>query len=258
MNLSAVILTKNEEKNIERCLKSLTFCDEIIIVDDYSEDKTLEKCQMFVFGGRSNVKCQMFKRKLNGNFAEQRNFGLGKARGDWVLFIDSDEKVSKKLAEEIVEVTNNLRLYSGFFLKRDDFIWGKRLNFGECGSIKILRLAKRGDGKFERCVHEVWKIDGKIGILKNHLNHFPHPTLSEFIYDINKMSDLHALANKEDGKKATLAKIVFWPQAHFLKNYIVKRGLRDGMAGFVFALIMSFHSYLAWSKLWLLQKGSQK
>src|SRR3989337_253209 len=116
MNLSAVILTKNEEKNIERCLKSLTFCDEIIIVDDYSEDKTLEKCQMFVFGGRSNVKCQMFKRKLNGNFAEQRNFGLGKARGDWVLFIDSDEKVSKKLAEEIVEVTNNLRLYSGFFL----------------------------------------------------------------------------------------------------------------------------------------------
>src|SRR3990167_11562432 len=99
--ISAVVLTKNEEKNIERCINSLLWCDEIVIIDDYSEDETINKIK--------NAKVKIFQRKLNGDFAGQRNFGLEKASGEWVLFVDSDEEVSRELREEILEILKHIR-----------------------------------------------------------------------------------------------------------------------------------------------------
>ncbi len=133
--ISAVILTKNEEKNIQRCIKSLQWCEEIIIIDDYSIDNTLSKVKG----------CKVFKRKLNGNFAAQRNFGLSKAKGDWVLFIDADEVVTKELQKEIVtRIKYSER--NGFYVKRKDIFLGRELNYGETGNTKLLRLSKRNSG----------------------------------------------------------------------------------------------------------------
>ena len=103
--LSVVVLTKNEEKDIKQCLKTLAWCDEVVVVDDYSDDKTVELAKKE--GARA------FIRPLIGNFAAQRNFGLGKARGDWVLFVDADERVSVALATEIQNLKFKIKSYAG-------------------------------------------------------------------------------------------------------------------------------------------------
>ncbi len=247
MSLSAVILTRNEEENIIDCIKCLDFCDKIIVIDDNSSDETRKLAR--------ELGAKVYKRRLKKNFAAQRNFGLEKAKGEWVLFVDPDERISNNLKNEIIETINNSSTDClGFYFKRTDYMWSKKLKHGETGNIRLLRLAKRNAGKWERLVHEVWKITGRTGEFKNSLIHYPHPTLSEFIKSVNMMSSLHARANLEEGKKSTLFKILIWPTGHFMYNFIFRLGFLDGLQGFLVALIMSFHSYLAWSKLWFLQR----
>lgn len=246
--ISAVVLTKNEEKNIRECLESLKWCDEVVIIDDYSEDKTAEIAK--------SLGARVYKRKLDDNFAGQRNFGLKKAKGDWVLFIDADERIMPALRAEITQLLgNSVTKYDGFYLKRRDFMWGRELRYGETGDVKLLRLAKKDAGQWRRAVHETWEVkDDKVGELKNPLLHYPHQTLREFIADVDRMSTLHAQENQKEGKRSNLLKIIIFPKLKFFDNWILKLGFLDGTAGFVVALIMSLHSYLAWSKLWLLQR----
>jgi glycosyltransferase involved in cell wall biosynthesis len=246
--ISAIVLTKNEEKNIKDCLKSLSFADEIIVIDDYSQDRTREIAK--------KMGARVFKRSLNEDFASQRNFGLDKANSKWVLFVDADERVSEKLRDEIIQITANPFIEKcGFFIKRRDFLWGKELRYGEVGRIKLLRLACKDSGKWVRRVHEKWRVVGRTGTLNNPINHHPHASLREFLLSINRLSTLHARANKEEGKKSSLVKIIFWPLGHFLVNFFVKKGFLDKTPGFMVAMMMSFHSFLSWSKLWILQRS---
>lgn len=242
--ISAVVLTKNEEKNLKPCLESLKWCDEVVVVDDNSEDKTREIA--LDFGAR------IFERSLNGDFATQRNFGIEKARGDWVFFVDADERVNEDLAEEIEKVVTNLE-FSGYFVKRKDFIFGRSLNFGESGKVKLLRLARKGAGKWVRPVHETWEVPGKAGELQNHLIHIPHPTVAEFLRDINFYTTLNSQAFFESGVKVGFWEIISYPPGKFLLNYFWRLGFLDGMAGFLMAMMMSFHSFLTRAKIWQLR-----
>lgn len=247
VNISTVILTKNEEENIFDCIKSIKFCDEIIVVDDYSEDKTVKIAK--------ELNAKVSQRVLNGDFAAQRNFGIKKAKGKWILFLDADERVTPYLKNEIIQLTNDpLIEYSGFYIKRVDLLWGKKVAKGEAGSIKLLRLAKKNSGVWSRMVHEFWRIRGKKKTLINPILHYPHQSLQEFIESINSFSKLHAYANREEGKRSNLFKIILWPKGHFIKNWVFKMGFFDETLGFIIAILMSFHSFLSWSKLWFLQK----
>lgn len=251
MKISSVILTKNEEENIKTAIESVSFTEETIVIDDYSKDNTIDIAR--------NLGARVFKRNLGGDFASQRNYGLAQARGEWVLFVDADEKVTNRLKNEIIQAVNDpLRSEVAHFIKRKDFFLGKGLDHGEVGGAKFIRLAKRNSGNWERKVHETWQVDGKTCVLKNPILHYPHPTLSEFILDLNFTSTIHAEENKAKSKKTSLLKIILWPKLKFLVNYFIKGGFLDGTHGFVLALLMSFHSFLAWSKQWLLQKDLQK
>lgn len=247
IKLTAVILAKNEEKNIQNCLESVKFCDEILVIDDNSSDKTVDISR--------KMGAKVFNHSLDNDFAGQRNFALRQAQGQWVLFVDSDEIVSPSLRKEI----NNLQftIYNGFFIKRKDYWQGKEIKYGETGNIKILRLAKREAGNWIRPVHEIWQVKGRTGTLKNSIFHYPHPTLRESISEINQYSTLHAEENLKQGKKSSLLKIIFWPKGKFVYNWIFRMGFLDGMAGFMIALMMSFHSFLAWSKAWILQRETK-
>lgn len=248
MKISAIILTKNEEKNIEKCLESLSWCDEIIIVDDYSEDNT-----SLVISRQSLVvrnKIKIFKRHLDGDFAAQRNFGLEKASGNWDLFVDADEVITKKLADEIKKVISSNM--NGYYIKRQDYFLGRWLKHGETGQAKFLRLAVKGAGRWKGKVHEVWEVDGKADELTNPILHYPHQTVSEFLRDINWYTDLVAQYWKEQGRKMGFWEIVIYPLGKFIQNYIFRLGFLDGTAGFVLAALMSFHSFLARSKYWLM------
>jgi glycosyltransferase involved in cell wall biosynthesis len=245
MEITAVVLTKNEEKNISACLSSLSFCDEIIIVDDFSDDNTVALAEKF--------DATVFRKKLDDDFSAQRNFGLSKARKDWVFFIDADERVSPELKAEILRLDEEA--YHGFFFSRQDVLWGKALKHGETAKVRLLRLARRNAGKWERHVHEEWQIKGKTTLLKNPLMHYPHPTLNEFIDDINRFSTLHAEANDMEKKRSSLGKIILWPIGKFVYNYLILLGLLDGTRGFIVSMLMSLHSFLAWGKLWKISRS---
>lgn len=242
-----VILAKNEEKNISECIKSVYFCDEVIVIDDNSSDNTAKLA----------LECgaNVYMRGLNNDFASQRNFGLQRTKGKWALFLDADERVSENLKREIVTLVKSSQTkYSGFFLKRTDVIFGKEVSHGEMGRVKLLRLAKKDAGFWKRSVHEFWAVRGKTKTLANSLYHYPHQNLRGFVDSINAFSSLHAKSNREEGKQASLVKVVLWPLGHFVRNWVFRAGFLDKTLGFVIAVFMSFHSFLAWSKLWFLQK----
>lgn len=246
MAISAIVLTKNSEKTLAGCLATLKWCDEIIVIDDNSIDNTLEIAQKYTK--------KVLRHSLNNNFSRQRNFGLEKATGEWVLFVDSDEVVTPSLRDEICKNVNMQKSkYNGFYIKRVDYMWGKKLEHGEAGNIWLLRLAKKNFGKWEGSVHELWQVSGNNGRLSGVLDHFPHPTVSSFLFKINYYSTLRA---QELYKKNTLVKwydVILYPKAKFWVNYIVKLGFRDGIPGFLVAVLMSFHSFLVRGKLWQLQ-----
>ncbi len=242
--ISAIILTKNEERNIKDCLEGLSWCDEKIVIDDESEDRTLEIAK--------KLGAKVFTRRLS-NFSGQRNFGLEKAKGDWVLFVDADERISQALWYEIMQYVNDpVENLSGFFLKRVDIMWGKKLKHGESGALKLMRLAKKGSGKWTGTVHEKWNIPGKTGILDNPLYHYPHSTVDQFLAEINKYTDLRAKELYEQGVKTNWFLILLYPKTKFFLNYVIRLGFLDGLAGLITALMMSFHSFLVRGKLWLL------
>lgn len=243
--ITAVILTKNEEKNIVDCLEKLAFCDEVLVIDDNSEDRTVEISR--------KMKATVYIHSLNNDFSRQRNFGLEKAKGDWVLFIDADERVSSALAQEIFQAVKENK-YDGFFIKRVDTIWGKRLKFGETGSKWLLRLGKKSAGKWAGIVHEGWLIRGKVEDLSNELDHYPHQSIGEFIKEINYYTTLRAQELFTGGVKVRWYHILLFPKAKFFVNYILKFGFLDGIPGLISAAIMSFHSFLVRGKLWQLNQ----
>jgi len=274
--LSAVVLTKNEEKTIERCLKSLMFCDEIIVVDDGSTDGTVEhvykvnKCR-----DRSRpVPTKVFQRKLARDFAGQRNFGMSKTSNEWVLFVDADEEVTRELQREIevtlrqaqgdnsrvmVSLTNHDK--DAYYVRRRDFFWGKELKYGEVRQIRLIgliRLIRKDSGKWLGNVHEEFKVKSqksKVKSLNSFLNHYPHQTLKEFIKDINDYSSIRAEELYNQGKNVNVIEIMFVPAIKFIYNYLINLGFLDGAPGFAYAFLMSFHSFLVRAKLYMLKSS---
>ncbi|SRR5258708_5060892 len=245
MKISAVILTKNEEKNIGACLSTLQWCDEIIVVDDNSTDSTIEIAKKL--GGT------IYSRSLNNDFAQQRNFGLHKAKEEWVFFVDADERITPSLCDEIIQYADMpITQYAGFYIRRLDSMWGRILQHGETGDIYLLRLAKKNAGKWEGKVHELWEVKGKAGRLRNPLMHYPHPRITDFLKEINFYTALRAEELFQQKVNVSFWQIILYPKAKFFINYFVKFGFLDGTAGMVSALFMSMHSFLVRAKLWQL------
>lgn len=243
--LTAVIITKNEEKNIVDCLESLNFCTESIVIDDSSTDRTREVARL---NGATVV-----EHKLENNFSEQRNLGLKLAKTDWVLFIDADERISEDLAYEIKKSILKENI-DGYYIKRVDKLFGKVLKHGEVGNIKLLRIGKKNAGRWKGTVHEAWEIEGKTETLKNHLFHEPHKTVSDFLSEINFYSTLRAKELFDQGKKSSLLSIILYTKAKFFLIYFIRLGFMDGIRGLLLSVMMSFHSFLTRSKLYLLER----
>lgn len=250
--ISVVVLAKNEEENLYRCLKSVSWADEILVVDDNSLDKTAQ-----IAGSLGAV---VLKHPLNDDFASQRNFALSKvyteqgrsAKNDWVFFLDADEEVSVELQVEILKAINKAdQKCSAFYFKRNDFFGGKWLKHGEIADVKILRLARKTSGCWERKVDEIWKVKGRTKTLKAPLKHFSHPDLLQFLENINKRSSQNALVFFNEGVKLNMTE---WlkPLGKFIFNFFFRLGFLDGVPGFIFAVLMSLHSFIVRAKLYLL------
>lgn len=237
--ISAIIIAKDEEKYICLCLESVKWVDEIIVVDDYSTDKTVDIAKEYTD--------KIFRRRLD-DFSGQRNFAIEKARGEWLLSLDADETVSEELADEIRTMPDNtINEYNGFYIPIKHYFFGKEIRYGGWWPSHTKRFFKKGRGRWEGSVHEELVIRGKVGYLKGHLQHYAYDTISEFINKTNIYTTKEAEMSNVNNN---IFKMLLAPPKVFLYRYIIKQGFRDGMHGLIVALLMAFYVFISRAKTW--------
>ena len=250
MKLSTIILAYQASALLKQAIDSVSFSDETIILWDTNSINPPPK---------PSTKTKLLKHPLT-SFANQRNFALKKARGDWILFLDSDEELTPKLVGQIQQVIQQDDKINGYLIPRHDIFYKQKIGHGEAGDIKLLRLARRNTGRFTRSVHEIWKIKGQIGSLTAPILHHRQNLTTPFIDRMIKYSPLDAKELKKEHKPFTYWRVLLYPLAKFIRNYLLKLGLLDGLLGFLHAYLMSVQSLTVRVYQWenLNQDGSTK
>jgi glycosyltransferase involved in cell wall biosynthesis len=233
MKLSAIIPAHKSDSLLKQAIASVSFADEVIILWDTDSAEDLPTF---------SSKVKVVKHSLNKSFAVHRNFALKQALGDWVLFLDSDEQVSTKLANQIQTAIQKDNKTKGYLILRQDIYFNQKLNNGETGETKILRLARRNAGKFVRAVHESWDIKGEIKELTSPILHYRSQLTTPFIERMILYSPLDATELDRESKPFTYWRLILYPKAKFFQNYILRLGLLDGLLGLFHAYLMSVQS----------------
>ena len=230
--LSVVIITKNEESNIEDAVKSAQFADEVLVLDSNSEDKTCQIARQL--GAKVEI------HDWTG-FGPQKNLGIRLARNDWVFVLDADERITHDLKSEINTVLENPSS-NGYFVARLNRFFGK--NIKSCGLFPdfSLRLFDRTKGKFSNVqVHESVKVIGQTSKLKHYMIHLAYDNVDEFIHKQKMYSKLSK-------KKKNLFKALFSPCWVFIKLYIIRLGFTDGWHGFVISKVYAKYTFWKYIK----------
>ena len=249
--ISVVIITKNEERNLEACLRSVSFADEIIVVDADSTDNTVKIARKFT--------SQVFNRKWD-NFANQKNFGIDRARNEWVLSIDADERVSFALREEL----KNLRpAAGGYAFPIRNYFLGKWLKHGGQYPDYHLRLFNRRKGRFMfnvRQVHEgVYLKEGALEKkLENCVEHYSYQSIYAYLRKFNNYTYLDAKGRKEKGLAPSVYGLFLRPVHRFLKWYFLQLGALDGLHGLLFHSFSAFYYFTCEVKLFELHGFNPK
>ncbi len=239
-NITAIVVTYNEEKNIKDCLDGLKFAAEIIVVDSYSEDRTRRIAR------RAGAKVI----KSGVNYPEyNKNIGIDKAENKWVFIIDADERVTDVLSGEIKEKVKSGR-YDGYRLYRRNFFLSKEIK--HCGWQKdsVVRLFKKDKGRYpDKRVHGELLLKGTEGRLKEKLNHYSYNTISDYFEKVNRYTLWAATDSK--GKKVIPAKLLFNPAFRFIKMYFLRLGFLDGLYGLVLSVTASFSVFIKYLRIYL-------
>ncbi|MGB9934571.1 glycosyltransferase family 2 protein [Thermodesulfovibrio yellowstonii] len=241
--ISIAIITKNEEKNIEDALESVKDFEEIVVVDAFSEDRTVEICK--------NYTDKIYKLEWKG-FATQKQFAVEKTTLPWVFILDADERVTEALKMEITEKISNDD-FDGYFIPRKNFFLGKWIKHSGWWPDYTLRLFRKDKGKMQiREVHEKVIVHGKVGYVKEPILHYTYQTFEDFIKKMQIYSSYGALEliKKNPSKCKIVLKIFFAPVFTFFKMFFIKLGFLDGLRGFILAFFYSFYSFLKYAKVW--------
>jgi glycosyltransferase involved in cell wall biosynthesis len=243
MKLSAVVITFNEEKNIERFLNSVNgIADEIVVVDSFSTDRTQEIAERF-------DKVRLIRHPFDG-YGMQKNFALSQCKGEWILFPDADEIIDETAKNSIRKTISGKGEADFYEIEFNNILLGKHLKYGGWGSTFRERFFRNGHGKYsEDRVHEKFLGTGTKGILEGRISHYTYSSITQHVDKINRYSDLMADKYAAGGKKVSVLKIVFSPYFTFLKNYLFKLGFLDGLTGFYAAVTTSYYSLLKYLKL---------
>ena len=247
--ITAIIPTLNEEERIQNSLKSAEFADEIIVIDSYSTDKTVEIVK------QSNAR--LLQRKFD-DFSSQKNYAIDQASNDWILWIDADEVLSEELQEEIKHVVEDPKEYVGFYIYRIFFFKGKRMRYTGTQNDKLIRVFNRKFCRYEGKVHEKIKAEGKLKTLENKIMHYSYISFDRYIIKLNQHSALKAEELFEKGMVITPFHIIIKPIARFIKHYFVKLGFLDGFYGFVISFALSYGVLVRYIKLWNLKQKHRR
>jgi len=241
--LSVIVITRNEERNLADCLKSTNGADEIVVVDSASQDKTTEIAHQFTQ--------KVYVRPWDG-YAAAKNFALQQCTGDWVLWIDADERLTKELANEIQEIVQmKVSPFIAYEFPRKAYFLGRWIRHSGWYPGYVVRLFQRSAGSFsDSRVHEFLQIEGKIGRLRSDLLHYTDPNLWHYFDKFNRYTSLAAEGLAESGSRFSLVQLIVRPVWVFIRMYVIKRGFLDGVEGFVLSVLSGCYVFTKYAKLW--------
>jgi glycosyltransferase involved in cell wall biosynthesis len=250
MKISAIIIAKNEEQNISRCLLSLFGCvdDVLVLLDDSTTDRTLEILNSF-----PAVRYEVVKWK---GYSQTKQLGISKTKYDWVFWIDADEELTPELKQEIIKLKTNEPLFNSYSVARRAFFLGKWIK--HCGWYpgRVVRLFNKKLIGFNNTeVHEHLNIVGEVGKLKNDLNHFTDPNLHHYFEKFNNYTSLAAKDLLKRNKEVNKQDLFIRPFFLFIKMYIFRLGFLDGIHGFILSLASVNYVFAKYAKLWELSKN---
>jgi glycosyltransferase involved in cell wall biosynthesis len=249
IKISALIIAKNEEKNIEDCLKSVSWCDEIILVDSKSTDRTVEIAKKYT--GKIIVHDWQ-------GYAFARELSLQNALGNWIISLDADERVSPELKNEIQQLLNQENLKNGYLIPRRNYFLDKVIKTCFWYPDYQMRLFKRESASVsQREVHEGFIVKGEHGELKNDSIHFTHQDLYSTFEKINKYSSLE-ITEFVNAKPVRKRDLIIHPVAAFLNHFISRKGYKDGMHGMMVSIIHAMTNMMRYMKLWEKQNVTKK
>ena len=244
--LSVVIITRNEEHNIARCLESVAFADEKIVVDSDSDDRTTEIAREHGAKVISNV--------FTG-YGPAKQAGVDCATGEWVLSIDADEALSPALAEEIEQIVASIDSLDGYYLPRCTNFLGRWIRHSNWYPDHVLRLFRRDKGRLDGAVvHEKVIVDGPVGKLKADLLHYSYPSMEEYLRKFDIYTTMGAEEAHRAGKHAGWWALTAKPLAAFVRHYFIKQGFRDGLEGLLISVLSSGAVMVKYAKLRHLHK----
>jgi glycosyltransferase involved in cell wall biosynthesis len=242
--VSGVITSFNEEHNIADCIESLDWCDEIILVDSYSTDRTPEIAKRY-------DKVRFFQRAYFGAGA-QKNWAMQHVTHDWIFLLDSDERCTPELRREVESILAGGPSHSAYMVNRNVYILGKRIRYSGWQHDRVARLFQRGTAYYEnRRVHSVLHTTGETPILENPIEHFMvERSFDEYAFRLAKYGYWNAAQCWRDGDRTSALEVLLRPAWRFFRTYILQFGILDGALGVIFCLLQSYSTYVKFAILW--------
>jgi glycosyltransferase involved in cell wall biosynthesis len=248
MNITAIIIAKNEEANIARCISSLSGCaDEIVVlVDSKTTDRTLE-----IAKGFPKVKAQPVQWM---GFSKTKQYAISLSQDEWVLWIDADEALTKELSDEIINFKSSDPEFAAYSFPRIANFLGRWIKHSGWYPGRVTRLFNKNKARFsDSDVHEHLLVDGAVGQLKNDLEHYTDPSIHHYFEKFNNYTSLAAEELVKKGRSFALADILLRPVVIFIKMYFIKQGFLDGLQGFMLAVFSSAYVFTKYCKFWELK-----
>ncbi|MCX7913980.1 MAG: glycosyltransferase family 2 protein [Thermodesulfovibrionales bacterium] len=245
IKISVAIITKDEEKRLPACLESVSFADEIVVVDSGSIDRTVDIARSFG--------CKVFIEEWKG-YGSQKNSAIQKCTNEWVLVLDADERVPSYTKELIFESLKNPRA-SAYSFKMKHYINNRWLKHGGNWPDWHIRLINKNRGKFRGEIHEKWITNGTTEKINAHIDHYGFSNYAEMVETMNKYSTISAKELFASGKRANILTPIIHSITMFIKIYFLKKGFLDGLDGLVLALLKAGGSFFKYAKLLELQRG---
>jgi len=262
MPLSVIVLTRNEEANIRECLKAVSWADEILVVDSGSLDRTREIAR--------ELGVRVLEHPMK-DFADQRNYAMDQAKGDWVLFVDADERVTPELADEIKRVIGKARHFEPrkdeegrtissfcpsrgsqnnfvYAIPRHTYFLGRRLRFGDSRNDAPIRLFPRSHVRWTQPVHEVIRTNLPCRRLENSLRHYSTRDLAHYMQKVRDYIPLEHATMREKGTRTGMLKLILMPPAKFFQLFFWKFGILDGLGGFQYAALSAYYTFMKYRK----------
>ncbi len=241
--VSAIITTFNEEQHIAGCIESLLWCDEILVVDSFSTDRTAEIAQGY-------EKVRFVQRTYFGS-ASQKNWAMTQVEHDWILIFDADERCTPALQREIQSLLAGNPTHEAYTIKRRVWFLGKVIRFSGWQHDRVVRLVRKGSAHYpNRRVHADMITRGPAPILKSPMEHYMTDSFDEYVRRIEKYSFWGAAQNWKERKRSGFVEVFGRSGWRFLRTYIFQLGILDGMHGLVFCMLQAYGTYLKWSLLW--------